>query len=130
MEDNQSILRADDIRDFVITDTTFNQANNFAAAHLNVRSLNTGFDELCWYIDFYQFDILGLSETWLSPVYENHIFEVPGYNFVRRDREGRGGGVGMYIKKTIQYSIVTFNQAYSPDFEYIAIKFMVDKKTF
>lgn len=128
MGDDRNNTRADSNLDDLSVDTDFNLTNKLAIAHLNVRSLNTGFDEFCFYVTSYQFDIIGLSETWLTPVYDSNMFQIPGYVFIRMDRDGRGGGVGFYIKKTLTYSVVTFDQAYSSDFEYIAIKSVVDKK--
>ena len=49
-------------------------------------------------------DILTLSETHLtdSDCNKDELYIVSGYKFVRRDRiAGFGGGVAMYIKKTV-----------------------------
>lgn len=73
--------------------------NHFLLGHLNVRSLNTCFDELCNYICENSFDIFCLTETWLNSNYDSEYFNIPGYTFLRRDRDGRGGGVAIYTKK-------------------------------
>ena len=53
----------------------------------------------------YPFDVLTLSETWLKD--NRQLLEyvsIPGYNFEFRNRENiRGGGVGAYIKESVQY---------------------------
>ncbi|KAG8270749.1 hypothetical protein J6590_078184 [Homalodisca vitripennis] len=36
-------------------------------AHLNMRSLNTGFDEMRNLVCDFDFDVLAVSETWLHP---------------------------------------------------------------
>ena len=42
-------------------------------------------------------DIWTFSETWLSNSIQDEEIHVPGYNCVRRDREGKqGGGVAIY----------------------------------
>ena len=48
-----------------------NNNNNFATGHINIRSMNTGFDEFSNYVCDYGFDVLGLSETWLTPQHES-----------------------------------------------------------
>lgn len=43
-----------------------------------------------------------VTETWLrSYVSDDHVFP-PGYNIYRKDRESRGGGVAVLIKKSIE----------------------------
>lgn len=79
-------------------------SKKFCIGHLNVRTLNTGFDEFVHYLNNYRLDVLGLSETWLSSNYGNDAFSVTGYSFVRKDRHGRGGGVAVYIKKNIYHT--------------------------
>ena len=54
-------------------------------------------------------------------------FIIPGYNFVRRDRETRGGGVGIYIRKNITFSIVRHNLNPN-DSEIMIINFCVKNK--
>lgn len=44
-----------------------------------------------------RFDIFVVSETWLSENISTQVIGIPGYQLVRSDREGRGGGVGLYM---------------------------------
>jgi len=105
--------------------------NGFSVAHLNIRSMNTGFDEFLNYIHDNSFDILGLSETWLNPEHNTSYFDIPGYTFIRKDRVGRGGGVGIYLRKSIKFTIYdfTFPSQPSPDLEYVACKTKIQNKT-
>ena len=49
-------------------------------------------------------DILGLSETHLNATIKDPVIEIEGYTFVREDREnGRGGGMGCYIRNGIAW---------------------------
>ena len=49
-------------------------------------------------------DILGLSETHLNATIKDPVIEIEGYTFVREDRaNGRGGGVGCYIRNGIAW---------------------------
>jgi hypothetical protein len=77
---------------------------------VNIRSLNTGFEELCSVIDDFRFDFLGITESWLTSEIPSHMFEIPGYFIHRCDRpidlgEG-GGGVVLFVKDEIKFSRV------------------------
>lgn len=53
--------------------------------------------------------MFGVSETWLSScsdVLGSEALDIREYNFVREDRRGRGGGVGLYIKDRIPFKLV------------------------
>ncbi|KAJ2952603.1 hypothetical protein O0L34_g6926 [Tuta absoluta] len=71
---------------------------------LNARSLNTGKDELTVTVLKYKPDLLALNETWLNLGEETLAPELPGYKLVLRLRQGRGGGVGFYVRKEISSS--------------------------
>ena len=77
--------------------------------HVNVRSLTTYFDEFKDFILSVNFDIYGLSETWLSSTLDCNIYSIRGYDLIRNDRLGRGGGVGFYITSNLLNSIVILN---------------------
>ena len=54
----------------------------------------------------YPFNIISLSETWLNRANEQiSNLDLPGYSFLSQPTIQRAGGVGMYIKKGIQYSV-------------------------
>ena len=50
-------------------------------------------------------DIITLNETRLDSSVLNGEIEIPGYDIVRRDRNRSGGGVAMYIRSHIPYTI-------------------------
>ena len=62
------------------------------------------FDNLLITLKDYQFDIVTMSETWLkdNSLLLQHV-TIPGYSQVFRNRETRGGGVGIYIKESIKF---------------------------
>ena len=69
----------------------------FKVGHLNVNRLFNKLDSVKELIDKYSFDILALSETWLtSEISDSEIF-IKGYLIVRKDRQHSskacGGGV-------------------------------------
>ncbi len=79
--------------------------NNIKLIHCNARSLKSKFDKFLTLLTSLscQFDILGISETWLSDNIMSD-FNIPGYNIVFNNRQNsRGGGVAMYIADKINY---------------------------
>lgn len=71
--------------------------------HLNVRSLTSGFNHFNDFIISENFDVFGVSETWLTNGILNDSVSIKGYFFVRADRGSRGGGVGIYINRKIKF---------------------------
>ena len=57
----------------------------------------------------YNFHIIGVSEVWR--VTAPDLFSVDGYNLELccRDSGIRGGGVGLYIKSSLKYSMLQGN---------------------
>ena len=72
-------------------------ASSLVLAHINVRSLLANFDEFKQLLLLKRYDIIGVSETWLSNGVGGGDVGVPGYRLIRRDRGGRGGGVALYV---------------------------------
>ena len=69
--------------------------------HLNIRSLNQHFTELCNLTDSTPFvlDFIGCSETWLSPYANLDDYILSGYVLVTDNCASLcGGGVGLSIK--------------------------------
>ena len=60
--------------------------------HINSRSLLPSIDDIITTLDNQKLDILGVSETWLSPAVDDSFLIFPGYKIARRDRPDRGGG--------------------------------------
>ena len=81
-------------------------SKSLSIVHLNARSLyptnavNRSFkiDEIysCFCIG-HKFDIICISETWLSGNISNDDISLPGYSIFRNDRSSIGGGVAMYV---------------------------------
>nr|CAH7729994.1 unnamed protein product [Callosobruchus chinensis] len=46
--------------------------------------------------------VFGNHKCWTT----NDLLDITGYTFIRRDRDGHGGGTGMYIKNNIRFSIL------------------------
>lgn len=104
----------------------------FRVAHLNMRSLNTGFAEMCSLVSDFDFDAFGVTETWLHPDTPSHYFNIPGYTMVRCDRhrgenESRqvGGGVALYIKQEIAYEQYMLPDILVPGIEQVCVTMSV-----
>ena len=49
--------------------------------------------------------IIAVSELWTCEDNES-LYNIPGYNFVVRSRQGKlGGGVGLYISDKLRYTL-------------------------
>lgn len=80
---------------------------NFKFAHLNIRSLQAKLQSVENILVTGDYDVLALTETWLSSRIKNENVHIDNYIFIRRDRTDRGGGgVGMYIKSSYTFSIL------------------------
>ena len=80
-------------------------SNAFSIFHINIHSLSKHFDDLSEYISTLNisFSAIGISETWLNNSTE-HLFNIPGYNFISNIRQHKsGGGVGLYIKSNLKF---------------------------
>ena len=74
-------------------------------AHINARSLFPKIDEVREIVSRSKVDFLCISETWLDNTISNSEISTPVYSIVRNDRNREGGGVLMYLREGISYSI-------------------------
>ena len=77
----------------------------FSLLHINIRSISNKFDSLNNLIEALKipFQIIGLTETWLN---ENNFncFSMNNYEYFGTNRaDKRGGGVGLYVSKQLEY---------------------------
>lgn len=76
--------------------------------HLNIQSIISKTEQLEHLLTDSNIDYLCLTETWLTLNTPTSVFTVPGYNVYRRDRsKGKGGGVLIYMKDSIQSQQIT-----------------------
>ena len=83
----------------------FSNNNDFFILHINIRSLNKNtekLEELLNHLDTMP-DIIALYETKLNNQFCNHLL---GYQFVQANSNTNAGGVGMFIKNNINFSVV------------------------
>lgn len=77
--------------------------------YLNVRSLLPKIADIEFLLNNIKIDILCISETWLTGAIGCEIVTIAGYNFVGRDRSARGGGVGIYIRSNLQFTLLNYS---------------------
>jgi len=74
--------------------------------HLNINGLYDKLDQLELFLLEYQFDVLFISETHLNIDQPYPNLHIPGYNFLRQDRERFWGGLGCFFKDTLSITQV------------------------
>ena len=80
----------------------------FKIAYLNVNSLSAHIDEVRILQDDKFLGVLAIQETKLNNSDRDSEFYIPGFDLVRRDRIGDGGGVVCsYIKSSIIFLLET-----------------------
>ena len=84
-----------------------NFSNKFKAAHLNVRSLPKNIVEFSDIISKTDFDIVAVSETWLSKKTPLDRYTLDNFNIFRNDRKNkRGGGVALFCRDHYKAKII------------------------
>lgn len=73
---------------------------------LNIRSLLPSMQELTNIIFHNSFDIFTVSETWLHIGIPDNLLKVDTYTLYRCDRGSRGGGLCIYLKDTLNASLI------------------------
>lgn len=77
------------------------------AGHLNVRSLTCHLNAVADIIIGNNLDLCGISESWLTNSIPDVSISIPEYSLIRRDRQGRGGGVCIYLKSSIKNELIS-----------------------
>lgn len=75
-------------------------------AHQNIRSLVPHINALQLLMASENVSVMTISETWMHRGINSDLVQIAGFDFLRRDYDGRGSGVGVYVSKNIKYSIV------------------------
>ncbi|RWS02347.1 hypothetical protein B4U79_19140, partial [Dinothrombium tinctorium] len=84
---------------------------HFKIVHFNARSAISKLDELKFFCQQTNVDILCLSETWFTSNSTIHETEINGYYCYRNDK-GKGGGVCLYIRNTYIGCEIKMNAKY------------------
>ena len=79
---------------------------SLSVLHINIVSIQKNIDELRQLLKLlnFNFDVIGISETKITKNIDPIInIEISGYNFEYVSSEAKCGGVGIYIKKSLDY---------------------------
>ena len=91
------------------------KTKGFSLIHLNIRSLLRNVDEFQKQMN--GFDIIAITETWLTERADDRLLTFPNYSFIRRDRKylnrnnktKKGGGIIIYFKAILEPYITTID---------------------
>ena len=78
--------------------------NNIRVLYVNSRSLRNKFSELEEAVLTENYDVIGVTETWLNTEARDYLAEynIPGYTIFEKSRVNRnGGGILLYIKSNL-----------------------------
>lgn len=87
-------------------DTAISSLSSFSIMHHNIRSINKNLSNLTDLLSTLNldFDVIGLSETWLQN--DQNIQPIENYYFVHNARTDKsGGGVGLLLKDSINFKL-------------------------
>lgn len=110
-----------------MTNNVSNRGNlkgSIKIAHVNVENLRVHRENFVNCFQSNVYDIIGVSETFLKPQLLSEPFQLPGYSFVRHDREGKeGGGVAVYLRSCFAYKLIATSQpVYARKSEFIFVE--------
>ena len=81
--------------------------NDASVFYTNARSIVNKLKDFQSLVYTKSFDIIGISETWLTDnIYDNEILPT-GYTIFRKDRPSRGGGVLLAVNNTIPCQLIS-----------------------
>ncbi|CAH1984017.1 unnamed protein product [Acanthoscelides obtectus] len=106
---------------------------NLRIAHVNARSLVSGFDCFKSLVEDNDLHIVGVSETWLSDNIPSDVVSIRGFNLFRCDRQGRGGGVAIFIKSDTvsNVQVLSFDNSYNElKIEFLFLSFKIGNTSF
>ena len=87
--------------------------------NLNCRSLRKNFDKVFRMIENldFSFDVIAMTETWLSENDCIDLYKLDGYNIDYKHREGKtGGGILIYSKNNLVTSVISSHTFCEPDY--------------
>lgn len=85
------------------------QRQGLNICHINAQSLTRKIDELRYIFENSGVDVVCVSETWFNSNIDDRMISMDGYNVVRVDRRGHGGGVALYIKRGISFNVISLS---------------------
>ena len=106
----------------------------FSIFHLNIRSVNKNFENLKNLLQEikHDFKVIILSESWLKDenANQNSLYQIANYIPIHQIRKGssKGGGVSIYIHKTLNYKLRCDKGICNPDIEALTIEIIKENQ--
>ncbi len=91
--------------DFMRTLSSIPNERGFKMAFLNIVSLPKKIDEINFSMSNKFIDLIAFNETRLDANITDNMINLDGYDIVRKDRSRNGGGVCIYLRRSINYKI-------------------------
>ena len=98
----------------------------FKMVHLNCASLMKHIDQLRLLLYDSKIHVISFNETRLDCNISDNEVEIAGYSIVRRDRNRNGGGVALFVMKSLNYELLTFDNP--GEIESVSIKISLGTK--
>jgi len=95
--------------------------SGFKLIHLNVNSLFNKKQHIIDIADKGEFDLILLNETKLDAHVPHNFLEHAHYTILRRDRNGRGGGIMVLVKR--EYNIISSSN--DQNYELLAVQILI-----
>ena len=96
--------------DSTLFNNKFGSMNNMSIFHCNIRSSSHNLSHLKNYLATLnlEFSIIGISENW-GTIQNIDVQNIPGYShtYCIRTNGKKGGGISLYVKKSISYKVRT-----------------------
>lgn len=100
-----------------------NVCKQFIIVHINIRSLISNLSKLKDFISTHNPDIV--CETWLKPHnIVTSMIDKKNYKLFREDRLLHAGGVGIYVRNSLECSVINIDKS----IEQLWIKFKIQKQ--
>ena len=103
--------------------------NNLFIINFNIRSFNKNFDDFSTFLDQLKFmpDILIITETWFSSGSRGEISGYKGFH-CSRPMDRRGGGVSIFVSRSLTAKILTIECYSQPELEYMWLKVLYSNR--
>lgn len=131
MQFSNTILNSNANLNSLLFKNSIKNPNKLKIGHINANRLISHFTLIEYKCSTTKYDVLVITETFLTELDMNSSIHIGGYNFFRVDRLGKhGGGVGIYVRDHFESSIIAQSEPQydnSPEYIILNISFGNEK---
>ena len=98
--------------------------NHVICAFCNARSVRNKLRDINCLLTVENIDVLAVAESWLTENDPDYIFKILSHNIFRRDRNSKGGGLLLLVKKNIRIKQTLIDK----NFEILCVDMYFGKK--